>query len=146
MIRTATKYDMPYCVEMMRRYAREAPILALQNPAVHNDLHVQGLLTQLIEGRGFVLVDDKMRGMLAAIITRNVWCPDVLELRELAWWIEPEHRKGMIGGRLFLEFSKRAKELLAVGRVQCVYASLMVTSDLQSLPGWTRIDSTFLKD
>lgn len=146
MIREATRFDLPWCVEMMRHYAAESPIDCLKNPAVHDEQHVTDLLTQLIEGRGFVLIDDKMRGMLAAIITRNIWSPSVLELRELAWWIEPGHRKGMVGGRLFLEFNKRANRMLNEDRVQCVFASLMTTSDLQSLPGWKKVDSTFMKD
>ena len=103
MIRKATRHDIPALVEMMRKYAQEAPIPALQRDEAHDPAHVSRLLFQIVSGRGFALIDDKMRGFIASIILRNVWCPSVLELRELAWWVDPAHRDKTIGGRLRIQ-------------------------------------------
>ena len=145
MIRMASRHDLPACVEMLRQYSAEAGVPALRDPAAHDAKHAANLLFTLISGRGFVLVDDELRGMLAAVVAPSIWAPSVLELRELALWVAPEHRRGMVGGRLFREFRRQADVMLHAGRVQAVYASLMTTSEAQRLTGFRRIDSTFMK-
>ena len=114
MIREANQYDITRLVEIMRQYASEAPIEILKEPEVQNADHVAQLLFTLIAGRGFILVDDEYRGMIAALVNPNVWCPSVLELKELAWWVEPAHRQGSLGGKLWLEFNKKAQEFVNV--------------------------------
>lgn len=145
MIRLANKFDVPALVEMMRGYAAQSPMPELADPANHDEHHVRDLLMSLIAGRGFVLIDDKSRGMLAAIVVPNVWCPAVLELKELAWWVEPDHRDGSIGGRLFIKFNEIAKTYLESGRVQSICMSLLENSSLKMLPGYKKIESTFLR-
>jgi len=128
MIRNATKHDIPVLIGMMQKYAAQSPMSALQNQNVHDPAHVAKLMEMMIAGRGFVLIDNDHRGFLAAIVTGNVWCPKVYELRELAWWVDAEHRKGIIGGRLWLEFNRRAERMIDVGRVSCVCTSTLSNS------------------
>lgn len=146
MIRLACKFDVPACVEMMRQYAKESPIQLLAQEQYHDEEHIKAILEQLIIGRGFVLIDDQMRGMLAAIITPNFWIPRLAEVKEVAWWVHPDHRRGTIGGRLFFEFVKHSEKLLKDKRAEIVCASLMRTSDVQDLPGFKKIESTFVKE
>lgn len=145
MIRLANKIDLPVLVEMMRGYASESPMPLLADPANHDEQHIRDLLISLIAGRGFVLLDDKNRGMLAAIVVQNVWCPAVLELKELAWWVEPEHRDGSVGGRLFIKFNEIADAYLQSNRVQSVAMSLLESSKVKNLPGYKKIEATFLR-
>lgn len=145
MIRLANKIDLPVLVEMMRGYASESPMPLLADPANHDEQHIRDLLISLIAGRGFVLLDDKNRGMLAAIVIQNVWCPAVLELKELAWWVEPKHRDGSVGGRLFIKFNEIADAYLQSNRVQSVAMSLLESSKVKSLPGYKKIEATFLR-
>ena len=116
MIRLANKYDLDVCVEMMRQYAFESDIDVLSDTTSHNPEYVANLLLSLICGRGFIFIDDQHRGMIAGIITPNVWCNTVYELRELAWWVNKDHRDKTIGGKLFVAFNKKADELIRVGR------------------------------
>lgn len=146
MIRFASKFDVPACTEMMKRYAEESPIDLLRDNKLHDREYIKVLLEQLIVGRGFVLLDDQMRGMLAAVITSNFWCPKVSEIKEVAWWVYPEYRQGTIGGRLFFEFVKHSEELVRQKRADIVCASLMHTSSVQTLPGFKKIESTFVKE
>ena len=146
MIRLACKFDVPALTQMLKRYAEESPIEQLQDKQKHNHEYIKGLLESLIIGRGFVLVDDQMRGMLAAIITPNFWVPTVAEIKEVAWWVHPEYRQGTIGGRLFFEFVKHSEKLIKEKRADVVCASLMHTSSVQSLPGFKKIETTFVKE
>lgn len=148
MIREAKRQDIPALVEMMRCYAKEAPMLALQADRNHDSNHVSQLLFSLIIGKGFVLVDDELKGMLAAITIRNVWCPNVVELRELAWWVKPEFRNGSIGGRLWKTFETRAQEMLEARKVDYICTTVMPNSPPidYSKRGFKPLDITFYRD
>lgn len=145
MIRLACKFDLPALVEMMRKYSEESPIEALKNKQSHNRDYVKSVLEQLIIGRGFVLIDDQMRGMLAAIIAPNFWCPSVSEVKEIAWWVHPEYRNGTIGGRLYHQFMKKAQELVEQKRADVICISLMHTSSVHDLP-LKKIETTYVKE
>lgn len=125
-MRYATKYDMPHLIDMMKAYAEEAGITALKQN--QNESHVKTLFYEMLKGRGFVLVDDQLRGFLAAYITSNFWNKNVRELHEVAWWVMPEYRDTSIGGRLWFRFNKLAQDLLNQKRVQIVCTSLMPSS------------------
>jgi N-acetylglutamate synthase-like GNAT family acetyltransferase len=125
-MRYATKYDMPHLIDMMKAYAEEAGIKALKHN--QNEGHVRSLFYQMLKGRGFILVDDQLRGFLAAYVTCNFWNSAVKELHEVAWWVMPEYRDTSIGGRLWLRFNKLAQDMIDQKRVQIVCTSLMPSS------------------
>jgi len=148
MIRQATRYDIPVLVWMMREYAKEAPVGVLANPEHHDADHVGKLIFQILNGRGFILIDDEHRGMIAAIITNNIWCPKVLELKELAWWVMPEHRGKSLGGRLWIKFDELAQNMLNSKRVDVVCTTVMANSPLidYTKRGYRPLEATFFRD
>jgi len=148
MIREANKFDIPRLYEMMVSYAKESPIQILQDESKHDESHVSDLLFTLIAGRGFVLVDDELNGMIAGIKARNIWCPDVVELRELAWWVEPEKRNGSLGGRLWKAFDEKAMQMKQNGTVNYICCTVMTTSPVISYAkrGYKPLEATFYKD
>lgn len=148
MIREANKFDIPRLYEMMVLYAKESPIKTLQQDIQHDENYVSNLLFTLIAGRGFILVDEELNGMIAAIKTKNVWCPNVLELRELAWWVEPEKRNGSLGGRLWKSFDDRAKKMKTNGLVHYICCTVMTTSPTidYTKRGYKPLEATFYKD
>jgi hypothetical protein len=148
LIREASKFDLDACVEMMRKYASESPIFKLRQAAFHDNYYVRHFLFSLICGRGFIFVDSQYRGMIAAIVTPNIWCPGVHEVKELAWWVDPEHRSGTIGGKLFVAYKVKAEKLIKEGRAQVMSVSLMANSPSIDLEGrgFKRIESTFCKE
>ena len=148
MIREATPFDMPALIEMMRGYVSEAPMETLKDSSLHNQVHIESLLTGLMFGRGFILIDDQCRGFIAAIINSNVWCPSIMELHELAWWVKPEYRGGAVGGRLWLEFDTMAQDLLDNGRVQIICSSILADSPKINYEkrGWRLMQKTYFKE
>lgn len=148
MIRQATKYDIPKITEMMREYALEAPIETFKDPVNQNPEYFSHLIYELISGKGFVLVDDKLNGMLIAAMIPNIWCPKVYELKELAWWVKPEYRNSTLGGKLWLEFNKKGEELLDNGRINIVYSTIMVSSpsiDYEKR-GFKKLETTYFRE
>lgn len=147
MIREANKHDLPALLSMMQEYSAEAPVPILQNKKSHDDAHVVSLMTQMMAGRGFVLIDNEHRGFIAALITTNVWCPEVYELNELAWWVKPEHRNGTIGGRLWTEFNRLATDLISDGRVDFACTSVLANNVWidYTKRGYKPMQATFFK-
>ena len=148
MIREATKYDIPTLIEMMKDYSAQSPISILQNKDAHDPSHVSKLMEMMIAGRGFILIDDKHRGFLAAIVTGNVWCPEVLELRELAWWVNPDHRNGTVGGRLWTEFDRKATKMIDDGRIDFVCTSVLSNSPFIDFTkrNYKLLEATFFRE
>ena len=148
MIRKATPFDMPTLIRLMRGYVAEAPMETLKDESLHDQRHIESLLTSLLVGRGFILIDDAGRGFIAAMVIANVWCPSVFELHELAWWVTPEHRGGTVGGRLWKEFDTMAQDLLDNGRIQIICSSVIADSPKINYEkrGYRLMQKTYFKE
>ncbi len=148
MIRRATRYDIPRLLEIVEAYAFENPITVLGKPVNHDPKYVESLLFGIIMGRGFVYIDNHMRGAIIGIKNQNVWCPKVRELNELLWWVEPEYRNGTIGGRLWKAFDQEANQMLANGDVHCVITSVSASGPLidYTKRGYKPVGASFVKE
>jgi N-acetylglutamate synthase-like GNAT family acetyltransferase len=148
LIRKANKFDIPVLLDFMSEYAKEAPVKILNKLEHHNDDYVASLLTSIIMGRGFILIDDELNGMIIAITIPNLWCPTVLELHELAWWIKPEKRNWILGGRLWRAFEVEADKMLKENRVQLVTVTKMSTSPSLDYEkrGFQLLDMNYFKE
>jgi hypothetical protein len=148
MIRLATRYDIPRLLEIVEAYAYENPIKILGKTEHHNPKHVEQLLFSIILGRGFILIDNYMRGALIAVKQNNIWSPGVRELHELLWWVEPEHRNGTVGGRLWKEFDKIGSEMLVRGDIDFVITSVSASGPLidYTKRGYKIVGASFVKE
>lgn len=148
MIRLASRYDIPRLLEIVEAYSFENPVACLGKTNNHFPQHVEQLLFSIIQGRGFIYIDNNMTGALIAIKQSNVWSPSVRELHELLWWVEPEHRNGTIGGRLWKAFDKTATEMLKEGTVNVVYTSVSANGPLidYTTRGYKPVGASFAKE
>jgi hypothetical protein len=148
MIRLATRYDIPRLLEIVEAYAYEMPIKTLGRPSNHFPKYVEELLFSIISGRGFIYIDNNMRGALIAIKQGNVWSPKVKELNELLWWVEPEHRNGTIGGRLWKAFDERAEAMLKAGDIDFVVTSISANGPLidYTKRGYAPLGASFVRE
>jgi hypothetical protein len=148
MIRLATRYDIPRLLEIVEAYAYENPIETLGKTEHHNPKHVEQLLFGIILGKGFILIDNHMRGALIAVKQNNIWSPDVKELHELLWWVEPEHRNGSVGGRLWKEFDRIGTEMLSRGNVNFVITSVSAKGPLidYTKRNYKAVGASFVKE
>ena len=148
MIRLATRYDIPRLLEIVEAYAYENPIKKLGDQSNHNPKYVEELLFGIIKGRGFIYIDANMRGAIVAYKSSNIWSPKVKELNELLWWVEPEHRNGTIGGRLWKAFDDHAKAMLEAGDIDFVCTSISANGPLidYTRRGYKPVGATFVKE
>ena len=148
MIRLATRYDIPRLLEIVEAYAYETPIKCLSKTNNHFPKYVEELLYSIIAGRGFIYIDHNMRGAIVAIKQGNVWSPKVKELNELLWWVEPEHRNGTIGGRLWKAFDERAEAMLKAGDIDFVVTSISANGPLidYTKRGYAPLGASFVRE
>lgn len=148
MIRQATRYDIPRLLEFVEQYAYANPIKILGDQKFHDAGYVERLLFEIVCGRGFILIDKEMRGTIMAIKQRNIWCPEIWELHELLWWVEPENRTGTLGGRLWKEFDKIAHKMIAEKQVQIVYTSISANGPFidYTKRGYKPMGATFVRE
>ena len=148
MIRLATRYDIPRLLEIVEAYSFEYPIQTLGKSQNHSPKHVEQLLFSIINGRGFILIDNNMTGALIAIRQNNIWCPSVVELHELLWWVEPENRHTTVGGKLWIEYDKIATKMLKDGVINCAYTSVSANGPLINYikRGYKAVGASFVKE
>lgn len=128
MIRIATKYDIDIIIEMLKHF-RDADTFGIVKEN-NNREYVVNVLNQIFAGKGviFIAEKDKPIGMLIAIVIESFWNPKLLELHELAFWVEPEYRGGTHGFRLLKGYVDYGNELKSKGRINCFYVTKMVDS------------------
>lgn len=128
LIRDASPFDFGAILDMLRRYRANSPFDFLCE--VENPEYITKLLTELLAGKGIVLVaeGDEICGMLIAAIAPSLWSPEHLLLTEMAYWVDPEYRGGTAGYRLLVEYQKRGAALKAQGRICNFVISKLNTS------------------
>lgn len=145
-IRQANKFDYPHIIEMLKHFRDQSPIKVMAE--TDNEEYVSKLINALLHGRGVILlaVKDKPIGMLMAVVDQNIWNPDVLVMKELAYWVEPEHRGSTAGYRLITEYNKLAKNMVENDRIKFYTMSKLTKSpDLDyNRFGYDKIEETWV--
>ena len=130
MVSLATLQDINDIIRMLLSFGDASPISAFHNP-VFNHRGVSHTITKFITD-GVALVatdeDDRPVGMLLAMGVPDIWLPEIVTLREIAWWVDPEARSTSLGFRLFREYVKIGKQLVASGQVNNFVLTLLANS------------------
>ena len=127
MIKQADITDFKNIKKMFVNFANSAPVDYLHNPNYDDDYIDQILFT--VSKQGILLYaeqDNKPAGFFIAMPAGDLWLPHIAPvMREAAWWVEPEHRDGTIGGKLFLKYLNLAKAMKEVGKITGYTMTLM---------------------
>lgn len=147
MIRRLQRADFDQVQELMECFANESGIGDLENPTYDTD-HVRQVLLRCEKG-GISLVGqkgDQITGVLLSILVPDLWIPEIVRLRELAWYVRPEHRGGTTGARLYSAYIDSAEELRRSGRITSYTMSQLSGSpnfDLERR-GFRHLETTFV--
>lgn len=149
MIRLATDSDTLIVVDLLRRFLSETSYSQAEQAT--KDTEHLCKLTWTIKQHGYIWLafhDEVPVGLLMAIKEPNMWLPSARELREVVWYVAPEHRSSTTGGKLFLQYCKKGDELLSSGDIQGYFTTQMTTTkniDLERR-GFKQTETTFLKE
>jgi len=147
MIRRATIQDYDSIMAMMINFANSSPYSALRNPE-YNDMYIRRLLDSFGK-EGCILLGEKNNevvSMLIAQIQTDAWLPEIKTMKEVAWWVEPEHRMSSLGYRLLKEYVKIGKTLVEEQIIEGFTLTNMEISpdfDLEKR-GWRPIETNYI--
>ena len=144
MIRQATKYDKIQLQEMIRMFRDESPIQQYKD--IDNPEYFNSLVDSIIAGRGVIFIEDNV-GFIMGLISPVIWCDKTLAMYELAWYVKPEYRMGIVGVRLLKSYLDYAKQLKEEGRIKLFTITKMVTSpdfDYSKL-GFKKIEENWMQ-
>ena len=142
----ANKFHTPDIIDMLRLYRDETPIESMKH--CDNEEYIKKLLSHLFAGRGIILLAYKEKeivGMLICFIDQNIWDPNLLVMRELAYYVKKEYRGTSAGYRLLAKYNEMAEEYKEQGRIKQWTISKMVNSpDLDySKFGFNKVEETY---
>ena len=108
MIRYANKYDIDKIIELLKDFAIKTDSQLKGNPLDWSKTYVMQLITNIMAGQGFILIDDEQTGILIAFKNHCFWNNKSIQLQEV---MLHGYNKFVIA-RLIKEYIKIAKELL----------------------------------
>lgn len=149
MIKVADHNDTLIAVALLRKFLSETTYTQAEE-AAKDLVHLSKLVWTCLQ-YGYVwiaYVDQEPAGILMSIKEPNLWYPKAQELRELVWYVRPEYRKSSLGGKLFLNYTRKAERLLEQGIIQGYFTTRMDTTDPIDLEsrGFRLTERTYLKE
>jgi hypothetical protein len=141
--------DLKDTIELVQTFLNETAYE--QAPEASKDLEHLGRLTYGILSKGFIwlaYVDEQPVGLLMAIKEPNMWAPNRHQLREIVWYVRPEHRMSSIGGRLFAKYCAQGEQLLEQGQIDGYFTTRMTSTDTIDYErrGFRLTEQTYLKE
>jgi len=108
LIRKANKYDIDKIIELLKDFAIKTDSQLKGSPLDWSKTYVMQLITNIIAGQGFILIDDNQTGILIVFKNHCFWNDKSIQLQEV---MLHGYNKFVIA-RLIKEYIKIAKELL----------------------------------
>ena len=108
MIRQANKYDIDKIIELLKDFAIKTESQLKGSPLDWSKTYVTQVITNIISGQGFILIDEEQTGILIVYKNHCFWNDKSIQLQEVMLY---GYNKFVIA-RLIKEYIKIAKELL----------------------------------
>jgi len=149
MIRLATNQDTLIIVDLLKEFLGETSYQQAE-AAGKNSEHLCKLVWTF-QQYGYIwlaFVDEQPVGVLMSVKEPNMWLPTARELREVVWYVQPQHRRSTIGGKLFLQYCRKGEELLKSGDIQGYFTTRMTTTDSIDYEsrGFRQTEVTYIKE
>lgn len=147
MIRSATKWDIPQILDILRLFRLQCPVGFTSS--FDNESYVNSLITSILAGAGVLQVAEingKIIGIIIGIIQPMIWDPDTKILNELAYYVIEEHRGSSAGLRLLKSYIEHAEKLKNEQRIHAYTMLLMANSPKLKLEryGFVPLETVYL--
>lgn len=112
MVRAGTHKDAIGITELVIKFLTKDNAYTSMTDNPDKD-HIYSVIKKLLH-IGYVWVyetDKRIVGVLIAIKEPNIWYPDKVFLKEMIYYVEPEYRNTIAGGKLFMSYIKEGARL-----------------------------------
>ena len=119
MITPISKVDYDDLCDMMTEFAKTCGVKDLDRETYDRTYAKNILLRCERTGASFIArnSNNEATGMILSMRVQELWQPNIIRLRELAWYVQPEHRHTTVGARLFAEYKKAAEIMMKEGKI-----------------------------
>lgn len=128
-IRLANKFDTPYFVKLIKRINNNDDLGDIVCGEL-DDNHLNSLFQTILIGAGVCFVaehQNEIVGIVAGIISPNMWAPKYLFMHEIIYFVEEDYRRTRCGYLLFNAFDNHCKQLVDQKRIHHVTLTMPKT-------------------
>lgn len=140
--------DIRQAIELLKEFIKET--VYKDHAENISEMHLGKMVHMVMHNHYAWLasLDDEAVGLLLAVKEANMWAPTQKQMREIVWYVKPEHRQGATAGRLFLEYCRQAEELMEQEEIQGYWTTRMTSTDSVNLErrGFKLREQTYLKE
>jgi len=117
-IRELQRSDYDAVCELMIEFARSCGVSDLYKETYDWDYAKNVLLRCEKTGASFVAqAGEDIVGMILSMRVPELWQPNIIRLRELAWFVNPQYRNTTVGARLFAAYKNKAEIMKNEGKI-----------------------------
>jgi N-acetylglutamate synthase-like GNAT family acetyltransferase len=131
-VRGAETEDILPIISLLREFAADSGIESASE--YFSPKAVGGMISYSIRNGCCIIAVDKVSreenivGVIMGAINVNPWTSQTRELRELAWYVKPEYRKGRSGIKLYNRYKEESRELIESGEVSASFMTTLESS------------------
>jgi hypothetical protein len=148
MIHLATSFkDIEDTINLLQQFLKDTAYSRYDIPMDREHL---GRMCSHVQKSGYIWIARKAGlpvGILMAVVEPNMWAPQHRQMRELVFYVDPQHR-GLISGRLFLKYCDQGDLLIKQGVIDAYFTSKMSTTTNYNLVnrGFRLTEQTYIKE
>jgi N-acetylglutamate synthase-like GNAT family acetyltransferase len=118
-IRRLERSDYTNLIYLLEQFQASCGIKSIEQ-GTSNEEHVRQVLLRCEKGGLSYVgeVNGKIKGCILSIIVPDLWMPQTLFLREIAWFVDKDYRGTSMGARLFAAYKKEAELWQKSGRIR----------------------------
>lgn len=125
MIRLANKFDFDLIRGLLIDFFSDSRHPLVDETEKWSANHVDIVLSKIVAGLGFILIDEKKQGLLVAIKHEALWVPKVFILQEAMWYAKNK----ITGTRLLKEYLRIAEGMKDRGEIKQFYFNAYRAAD-----------------
>lgn len=142
------KVDYEDLCDMMTEFARSSGVADLNKDFYDREYAKNVLLRCEKTGASFIARDSNNQavGMILSMRVQELWIPNIIRLRELAWYVREAYRGTTVGARLFATYKKSAETMMEQGKITGFTMTKLHNSDDFDYEkrGFKFIESTYM--
>lgn len=149
-ITAITRWDYDACCDIMTAFAQQCGVSDLNKPTYDREYAKNVLLRCERTGASFIARtdDNQAMGIILSMAVPELWQPNIIRLRELAWYVLPQYRGTTAGARLFAAYVNAAENMQKQGRITSFTMTKLANSQDFNYEkrGFKLVESTYIKE
>jgi GNAT superfamily N-acetyltransferase len=147
-IKPISRFDYEDLCDMMTEFARSSGVADLNKNSYDREYAKNVLLRCEKTGASFIARDENNEaiGMILSMRVQELWIPNIIRLRELAWYVREQYRNTTVGARLFATYKEMAETMRNQGKITGYTMTKLHNSDDFDYEkrGFKFIESTYM--